>query len=334
MKSPYIICETACAHDGSVDRLKSLIASAGSSGADAVQLQVWHHSDIVTKDHPDIDLIRRIELSHEEWRACFRYARENYGNMEIIACVGDQAALEFSNDLGADAFKLHTADLGNRSLIETVVATGKRIDLSIGGSTFPEIQQALDWISHRVEVWLMYGYQLFPTPTDGLNLKMLPVLSTMFGCTVGYQDHSPPTKSSADTIPAAALGTGIRVIEKHITDDRARGGADSQAALEPKEFAKFVSLCREVATALGDGHHRSLTQEELQYRKYSKKSLVTRHPLEKGHLIKENDLVPKRAHKLGVPADSVNSIVGKYVKEAVGEDELIDKKHFSDEVDQ
>ena len=46
-KKPFIIAETACSHDGSIDRLKYLIKSADKCGANSVQLQVWDHKNLV-----------------------------------------------------------------------------------------------------------------------------------------------------------------------------------------------------------------------------------------------------------------------------------------------
>lgn len=311
MKDLYIISETACAHDGSVERLKALIDASHLAGCNAVQLQVWNHKDIVTPDHPASEDLKRIELSEDEWRECFQYANTTYPNLEVIACVGDLRALEFSNHLGASAFKIHTADLGNYGLLDEVARTGKRIDLSIGASTFSEIQGAIDKIKERCQIWLMHGYQLFPTPTAGLNLRYMATLRQAFGLTVGYQDHSPPDDLSASTIPIAAIGSGINVIEKHITDSRVRKGTDHEAALEPEEMRKFVSLCREAALALGDGLHRSFTAEEIRYRKYSKKSIVLSRAVSAGEILSRADLTIMRTPELGSPADSLEEFVGK-----------------------
>lgn len=317
MPDPYIISETACSHDGSPDRLKRLIDASYQSGCDAVQIQVWNHKNIATPDHPDIDTLRRVEISERDWIACIEYARGHYPTLELIACVYDTDALELCNQHGVHAFKIHTADLGNLRLVDTASETGKRIDLSVGASTVTEIQTALDCIGGRCDVWLMYGYQLFPTPTAGLNLHYMNTLHELFGFPLGYQDHSPPNSLEAFTIPVAALGAGVQIIEKHLTDDRSRGGVDSAAALEPTEMVNFVKTCREAALALGDGRHRAFTDEELQYRKYSKKSLVAARDLAAGEVIQQADVTIMRAPCLGIPADQYESTVGRRPRHAV-----------------
>ena len=69
--------------------------------------------------------------------------------------------------MGVDAYKIHSSDLSNPYLVKYVAETGKRIDLSVGGSSIDEIQTALEWIrsTSDSEIWLMYGYQNFPTRT-------------------------------------------------------------------------------------------------------------------------------------------------------------------------
>lgn len=323
MQKPYVIAETACSHDGSVERLKFLIKSAVESGCNAVQVQVWKHLNIVTPDHPDIDILRRIELSESEWEECFDYACGISENLELIACVYDEESLFLCDKLGAKAFKIHTSDLGNFDLLDAAAKTGKRIDLSIGASTFSEIQSALDCIDNRCEVWLMYGYQLFPTPTAGLNLRIMNTLSHTFGKPVGYQDHSQPDVTSAYTIPIAAIGSGINIIEKHLTDDRSRKGADAEAALEPSEMKNFVELCHEAKVALGNGRHRSFTEEEKKYRKYSKKSLVAAYDMKAGEVICREHVLIRRAPELGLPADAIEFLIGKKLSRDIGRFSLI-----------
>lgn len=332
MKEPYIIAETACAHDGSLIRLMELVDAAHEAGCDAVQFQVWDHRNIVTPDHPSIELLKRIQLTEHEWRNCFEYTKRRYPELEIVACVSDRFALQLCEKLGADAFKIHTADLGNYDLLERATQIGRRIDLSIGASTFSEIQSALDTIRDRTTVWLMYGYQLFPTPTDGLNLNIMRTLERAFGLDVGYQDHSPPDKSSAFTIPIAAIGAGIRIIEKHITDVRARAGTDSEAALEPAEMKIFVTNCQEAARALGNGHHRAFSDEEIKYRKYSKKSLVASRDLQAGEKLKHSDIVIMRGPELGIPSDCFDEVINAKIKFSLKKHTILKREHFEVEV--
>jgi sialic acid synthase SpsE len=326
LNNTYIIAETACSHDGSVKRLKKLIRAANNAKADAIQFQVWQGEDIVTPKHKDYKFLKSIELKKKEWKECFNYTKKNFPKLEIIACINDVETLKFCNKLGADAFKLHTSDLGNKDLLHEASILKKRIDLSVGGSTTKEINLALNYIRRRCEVWLMYGYQLFPTKPGSLKMLKMKSLAEKFKLKVGYQDHSPPDISGF-TIPVLAIGSGIRIIEKHLTDTRKRKGTDSEAALEPEEFKLFVNKCDEAFLAMRKLNLFKLNEEEIKYRKYSKKKVFFSKDLKKGNILSNAELLIRRpVKKRGLFVDDINKIIGKKLRKNVKKYQLVERK--------
>lgn len=327
-KKTYIIAETACSHDGSLKRLKKLIRSAHKAKADAIQFQVWQSEDIVTPKHKDYKFLKSIELNKKKWKECFNFTKKKFPRLEIIACINDTKTLNFCNRLGAKAFKIHTSDLGNKKLLLEASKLKKRIDLSIGGSTEKEIKLALNYINNRCKVWLMYGYQLFPTKPGSLNILKMRNLFKKFKLEIGYQDHSPPNLSGY-TIPILAIGSGINIIEKHLTDDRKRKGTDSESALEPKEFQSFVNKCNEAFLAMQYSNFSKLNREEIKYRKYSKKKVFFSKNLKKGNKITYDDLLIRRpVKKNGLFVDEIRKVLGKKIKKNVKKYQLVEKKFF------
>ena len=245
--------------------------------------------------------------------------------MAIIACVYEQASVDFTETLAVDAYKLHSADLANPNLVDYVATTERRIDLSIGASTISEIDAALGWIrgASDSEVWLMYGYQAFPTPTDAIDLALMMKLRELFELPIGYQDHTGAELGGAFWLPAAAIGMGADIIEKHITHDRARAGADHEAALNPDEFMVFVDMIREIEVARGSGVPRAFSEEEQRYRVYSKKSLVARCGLSAGTTLREEDLVALRGPELGLPPARLSELLGRRLKSDIQSQHLI-----------
>jgi N,N'-diacetyllegionaminate synthase len=277
MEKIHVIAEMACSHEGEVGLARKIINGAGEAGADAIQFQIWSLKDMVVPQHPDYGLLEKIEMGHEEWHSLARHVRKTWQNMEIIACVYEVQSLHFAEKIGVDAFKIHSADLSNPLLLHEVAKTGRRIDLSVGASSLDEIQQAVEWIrsvSSDTEIWLMYGYQSFPTPVDGIHLDYMMKLAELFELPIGYQDHSDADFDAAYWLPAAAAGMGVRILEKHITHDRSLKGIDHESALNPDEFGKFVRMVREIEIAKGKSVPRQFSDQEQKYRKYSKKSLV------------------------------------------------------------
>jgi sialic acid synthase SpsE len=328
MLETHIIAEMACSHEGDPALARKIIDGAGQAGADSIQFQIWSLKDTVVPHHPDYQMLTRIELSRDVWRDLANYVREKYPSMHIIACVYERSSVDFAQTIAVDAYKIHSADLSNPVLIKYVAQTNKRIDLSVGASTTAEIQSALEWINGG-DTWLMYGYQGFPTPTDAINLNYMMKLKQLFELPVGYQDHSDANLPAAFWLPAAALGMGVDVLEKHITHDRSYKGIDHEAALNPDEFKKFVEMVREIEAARGHSTPRPFSPEEVKYRKYSKKSLVAARDLAEGDTIAAEDLLFMRADSLGVTPDQSERLVNRKVRHAIAayhlvtEDDLI-----------
>ncbi len=315
----YIIAEMACSHDGNPQLAETIIDGAGTAGADGIQFQVWQARDIMVPHHPAFEQLNKLEMTRAQWSGLASYVRSNYPLMEIVACVYDRKSVDFCQEIDVDAFKLHSADLSNPHMIRHVAQTGKRIDLSVGASTLDEIQQAIEWIRETsdTEIWLMYGYQSFPTPTDAIHLDFMMKLRELFERPVGYQDHSDANSDAAFWLPAAAVGMGVDILEKHITHDRSKKGADHEAALNPEEFQRFVSMVREIEAAKGLSIPRPFSEKELDYRKYSKKSIVAARDLAKGTRVRHEDLLFMRAEDLGLPPDQAHRILDKTLKRDV-----------------
>lgn len=309
----YIIAEMACSHEGDSSLARKIIDGAGEAGSDAIQFQIWSLVDMVVPHHPDYDQLKKIELSRQEWFDLATYTRERFPKMKIIACVYEQGSVDFCEKINVDAYKLHSADLSNPYLVRDLSQTKKRIDLCVGASTIDEIQKAIEWIRNvsDSDIWLMYGYQNFPTPIQVINLAYMMKLRDLFKLPIGYQDHTDADGEAAFWIPAAAVGMGVDVIEKHITHDRLLKGTDHESALNPEEFLRFVSMVREIERAKGLSTPRPFNEEELKYRKYSKKSLVAARDLKVGTKISEEDLIVMRADSLGLPPDQAYRIVGR-----------------------
>jgi sialic acid synthase SpsE len=312
IKRTTIIAEMACSHEGDPKLAREIIKGAGEAGADAIQFQIWTNRAMVPQ-HPDYNLIRRIELTKQDWQGLTDYTREYFSGMEIVAQTNHPESLAFCEELGVDAYKIHASDLSNPPLLNAAAATGKRIDLSVGGSSFDEISTAIQSISERktAGIWLMYGLQNFPTPPEDVTLGMLAKLKGLYELPVGYQDHSDAESPAAFWLPAAAQGLDVDILEKHITHDRSQKGIDHQAALNPDEFGRFVAMVREIDAALGDPRPRPFTAAEQQYRRYAKKSLVALRDLKAGTVLAEGDLEAMRVAAPGIAADDLDELLGR-----------------------
>lgn len=323
MNSPFVIAEMACAHDGSMENASVIVEGAIQSKANAVQFQIWKPTECVVPDHPDFELLNRIDLGYENWKQLILETRNKRPGLEIIACVYGVESAKFAAENGVSIFKIHTSDLSNPVLLQTCAKLAKRIDLSVGGSYDDEIESAIHMIkssSKDCEIWLMYGIQLFPTPIEDINLHRMKYLADKFGCRVGFQDHSDPESLEAYSIPATALASGVNILEKHITHDRSKKGVDSQAALNPGEFSKFVQAMQNVFACVSQ-QGTELTAGEEKYRQYSKKQILASRDLSRGHVISADDMNfsrPSEFLEQGFRPDESMELIGKSLSEDIG----------------
>ena len=327
----YIIAEMACSHDGDPALAKEIIDGAGEAGADAVQFQIWSLRDMMVPRHPEFEKVAGVELSQAAWADLAAYSRDRHPEMEVIACVYERGSVDFAETIGADAYKLHSADLSNPHMVKYAAARGKRVDLSVGASTLEEIRTALKWIRAVSDcpVWLMYGYQNFPTRTDKVHMAFMKTLKNEFGLPLGYQDHTDAETPDAFYLPAAAVGLGVEILEKHITHDRSKKGIDHEAALNPDEFARFVRMVRTIEGALGVAEPKPFTEEELKYRKYSRKSLVAARDIPAGTVLHDEDLTFMRAEDLGLPPDQSSLLVGRTTTRDIAQYHLVREEDVS-----
>lgn len=318
-----IIAEMACSHDGNINNAKKIIKASHEAHADMIQFQIWKLKESVVPYHKDYNKLKKLELSYNEWTELYNYAKKF--NLKIIACINEKKSFEFCQKLNIYGYKLHSSDLLNFNLISEICKTNKEIHLSIGSSTLDEIQKSINFIKEKsnCKLILMYGYQNFPTKINYINLNYMKKISELFELPIGYQDHTDANTLSNLWISAAACGMEINIIEKHITHDRSKLGADHEAALNPSEFKTFVKMIKEIDIAKGSSIPQNFSQEEEKYRKYSKKSIVASIDLSKGKILSENDILFMRTGQLGIISDDISQIIGKKINCDIKKYEMI-----------
>ena len=295
----YVIAETACSHNGDQTLLKEMISTASDAGADAVQLQIWEISEMVVNDHPVIGVISKVYLHRDQWRDTFAYCKSNFKKLDVIACIYGINTFNFCIENGITHFKLHASEIKNHELLRRVAQFASRVDLSIGGVTRGELERALEILSGNVEIWLMYGLQLFPTPAQDVGLKKLILLKENYQLDVGFQDHAPPIGMSLISQSAAALGAGIEIFEKHISPVRQKDWPDCQAALTFEEFSNYVAEMTDLKASFSTANLDEFSKSEDTYRTYSKRTLVYNRKINKNDKIKVEDLILLRHPKPG-----------------------------------
>ena len=274
----YIIAEIGINHNGSLDLAKQLIAEAVRAGCDAVKFQKRTPELCVPKDQWEkqrdtpwgrmsyIDYKRRTEFGQTEYTAIDDYCRAL--GIDWFASCWDEPSVDFIEQFNPVLYKMASASLTDRPLLDRVRATGRPLMLSTGMSTLNEINQAVEWVGHQ-QLMIAHSTSSYPCPPQELNLRMIPALQAMFPSTpIGYSGHE---TGLATTVAAVALGACF--VERHFTLDRAMWGSDHAASVEPGGMAKLVRDIRDVEMAFGDGIKR-VYDSELEPRRRLRRELV------------------------------------------------------------
>ena len=351
-----VIAEIGVNHNGSAALAKDLIDRAAEAGADAVKFQSLHADALATQRAPKAgyqtrttsaetsqhQMLKSLELSESDQAELHAYCQTR--GLAFLSTPFDEQSLNFLvRELGLDLIKIGSGDLTNAFLLLEVARLGCDVILSTGMATIDEIERALGVLAFGYldgddtpgraafdlayldprgraalaeKVSLLQCTTEYPAPPDHLNIRVIDTLSARFGLPVGFSDHS---QGSAAAI--AAVARGARIVEKHITLDRAMDGPDHAASMEPDEFAAMVADIRLVEAALGDGV-KAPFPTELENRTAARKSLVARAPIAQGDTFNDRNLGVKRPGN-GISALDFFDMLGEISTRDYDTDELV-----------
>jgi len=258
-KSPiFFIAELGINHIGSIETAKKLIDLAYLCNVDAVKFQK-RTPDICVPEHkknliyetpwgdiPYIEYKKKIEFEYEEYKEIDRYCKEK----EIIwfASPWDIPSVDFLEKFDVPCYKIASAKLTDRKLLEKVGQLNKPIFLSLGMSTEEEIEKAINILKDK-DLILLHCNSSYPSHDDELNLNYIKTLKKKNpNNIIGYSGHELGISAS---LIAAQLGA--KVIERHITLDRAMWGSDQAASLEFSGLRRLVRDLKKLNDWKGNG---------------------------------------------------------------------------------
>lgn len=257
----YVIGEIGLNHNGDVGLAKELIDVAADAGAQAVKFQK-RTPDLSTPDHMKstprstpwgemtyLDYRYRVEFSREQYVEIGDHA--TLRGLDWFASPWDEPSVDFLEDLNVSAYKVASASVTDLPLLGAIAQTGKTVILSTGMSTLDEIDAAVDQFDPAT-LAILHATSTYPLPPNEANLRTIQTLAERYpGIPVGYSGHERGLQ-----ISLAAVALGARIVERHITLDRAMWGSDQAASLEPHGFTTLIRDIRILEEALGDGVKR------------------------------------------------------------------------------
>lgn len=267
----YVVAEAGINHNGSLDDARALIDAAAHAGADAVKFQKRTPELCVPPEQRELkretpwgyitylEYRYKVEFDEAAYRAIDRHCRAR--GITWFASVWDEPSVDFLEAFDPPCYKIPSASLTDRALLEHVRRTGRPLILSTGMSTLEEIQQAVELLGTQNLV-ITHATSTYPCEPQELNLRMIDTLRSLFPCPIGYSGHEVGLVASA-----VAVAMGACMVERHITLDRALWGSDQAASVEPGGFERLVKYIRVTEQALGDGVKRVYDSELPSLRK-------------------------------------------------------------------
>lgn len=326
----FIIADAGVNHNGDINLAKRLIDVAKEAGADAVKFQTFKTEELLTRsaekagyqkettpsEESQYDMIRKLELSGENFEELFAYAQEK--GMIFLSTPFDKGSVDLLDELGISAFKVGSGEITNFPLLKHIARKRKPIILSTGMATLEEVEVALEAIKEEGgdDIILLHCVSSYPAKIEDMNLKAMETLGNAFKFPVGLSDHS-----LGITMPIAVVALGACVIEKHSTLDKNLPGPDHRASLEPEELKQMVTAIRDVEKAMGDGIKRP-TKDEEENKRAARRSLVAKVDIPAGSVITEEMLDVKRPGD-GLEPKYLGQIIGKKATKDIIQDAFV-----------
>lgn len=328
-----IIAEAGVNHNGNIDLALQLVDMAADAGADIVKFQTFSADRLATgsapkaayqKLHTDADqtqqeMLASLELSDADHRAIVAHCEAR--NIEFLSTGFDVESVVYLLNLGIKRLKIPSGEITNLPYLEFIAQTNQPVIISTGMAEMDEITAAINVLTHAGkaidDITILHCTTDYPAKPEDLNLRAVKTIRDVFGCDVGYSDHSIGPMAA---IAAGAMGA--RVIEKHITLDTSLPGPDHAASMPPSQFADMVQALRHLSCALGTGVKQP-TPIEVENRSIVRKVIVASSPIAAGEILTADHLAVKRAGS-GISPMRWYEVIGTIAPRSFAPNEVIE----------
>jgi N-acetylneuraminate synthase len=261
----FVIAEIGINHNGDLELAKRLISLAVAAGCDAVKFQkrtpelcVPAAQRAVMRETPwgyvsYMEYREKVEFGQAEYEQIDDYCKKQ--GMIWFASCWDNPSVDFIRQFEVPCYKIASATMNNESLLRHTRSTGKPLLLSTGMSTLDDVEGAVG-ILGKEDLVILHAVSTYPAEYADLNLRAIQTLKQHFNVPVGYSGHETGIASTV-----AAMAMGARVVERHITIDRAMWGSDQAASLEPNGITRLVRDIRLVEKSMGTGEKKIVERE-------------------------------------------------------------------------
>lgn len=304
-----------------------LVDLAKKAGVDAVKLQTFKASTLVTKDAifdmentgivSQYEIFQKFEINENLHKQVFDYVRES--GLDWFSTPSHEEDVDLLESLNVGAHKVGSDDAINIPLLKKLARTKKPILLSTGMCTLEEVKESVGAILEEGndKIFLLHAITSYPTHPENVNLQVLDTFKKEFpNLVIGYSDHT-----LGITASLCAVAMGAEVIEKHFTYDKKADGPDHMLSADYVEMKEIVDRVREFEIMRGTGIKRPADSEE-KTRRNNRKSLVVLKDIQEGEVFTSINLGVRRPG-YGIKPKFFEQIIGKRAAKSLKSDAVL-----------
>lgn len=315
---PLIIAEAGVNHNGDIKLAKELIDLAKKVGADFVKFQTFHPREMATpagaspeyikRESPKAEsfyqLLEELTLPDAAFGELLKYCKKK--EIIFLSTPYDNSSADLLDRIGVPMFKIASTDTNNIPFIEYVAKKGKPIIISTGLSTLEDAKEAVNACKRvgNSKIIIMQCTSNYPASIEAANIKVISAYRDKLGVLVGYSDHT-----NGELCAILAIGQGAVIFEHHFTLDKNLPGPDQKASCNPEEMKRYIKSIHDAYIALGDGIKRIMS-EEKSTKPRMQKSLTATRDIQKGEIIKKQDVLIRRP-ATGIEPKRLKDVIGK-----------------------
>lgn len=332
--STQIVAEIGQAHDGSLGILYSLVDAAIDCGVDAVKFQM-HIAESESSEHEQFrvafspndnsrfDYWKRMEFTESQWAQIKAHVEAR--GVEFLCTPFSCEAVDRLERLGVKRYKVGSGEVSDHLLLSRIAKTGKPVILSSGMSDYSELDTALHILRQQgvSDLSLMQCTTRYPTPPEQAGLNVLDEFTQRYDLAIGYSDHSGDIY-----MPLAAVARGAKIVECHLTFDKAMFGPDAKSSLTPSQLKTLVEGIRQLDLARKYPVDKNDLSDLKAVKQVFGKSLAVNKALAEGHRIEFDDLETKKPGGIGLPVNDFQSVIGKRLTRAIEAQAFLTQEHI------
>lgn len=321
---PLVIVEIGINHEGSLEVAKQMVDAAHSAGAEIIKHQTHVVEDEMSKEAKKVipgntdvsiyDVMARCALNEEDEITLKQYVESK--GMIYLSTPFSRAAADRLEKMGVLAYKIGSGECNNYPLIEHIASFGKPMIVSTGMNDIESVKKTVDILEkYNVPYSLLHCTNLYPTPAHLVRLGGMQELQETFpNAVIGLSDH---TVNNNACLAASALGASI--LERHFTDSKDRPGPDILCSMDPKELKELIEGSTEISQMRG-GKKEAAKEEQVTI-DFAFATVVAIKDIKAGEILTKENIWAKRPGTGEIKAEHFNSLLGKRVKNRIGNDE-------------